>query len=294
MSKFIILQGDSTDAHNLLSAFLNKVSLVVTSPPYHNAISYETHATDSALNYRIRESISYKDEYLPLLNKVWSSSWKLLKPGGYLAINVGSVLEKGKHFSLPQDIQSEILGSENDWEFIKNIVWNKVTAGVKRAGTVIKYALPGYWHPNIMTEHIIIFKKPGESHKFNANLPEEWWEPVWDLAPVPPRTIEHPAPFPEEIPHRLIRMLTSVDDLIFDPFNGAGASTKAAYDLQRFPLGIDLELKYVDLAVNRISQNSLIRNEQLKIKPTAAVDFHPGKAKGKTRHGAGKKKVKTK
>ena len=56
MSKFIIIQGDSTDAHNLLSAHLNKVSLVVTSPPYHNAISYETHATDSELNYRIRES----------------------------------------------------------------------------------------------------------------------------------------------------------------------------------------------------------------------------------------------
>ena len=293
MSKFIIIQGDSTDAHNLLSAYLNKVSLVVTSPPYHNAISYETHATDSELNYRIRESISYKDEYLHLLNKVWSSSWKLLKPGGYLAINVGSVLEKGYHFSLPQDIQSEILGSENNWEFIRNIVWNKVTAGVKRAGSVIKYALPGYWYPNIMTEHIIIFKKPGEVDKFNTDVPGEWWEPVWDLAPVPPRSIDHPAPFPEEIPHRLIRMLTSADDLIFDPFNGAGATTKAAYDLKRFPLGIDLEQKYVELAVNRINQNSLIRNEQLRIKPTAAQDFHPGRSKGKTRHGAGKK-MKTK
>ena len=293
MSKFIIIQGDSTDAHNLLSAYLNKVSLVVTSPPYHNAISYETHATDSELNYRIRESISYKDEYLHLLNKVWSSSWKLLKPGGYLAINVGSVLEKGYHFSLPQDIQSEILGSENNWEFIRNIVWNKVTAGVKRAGSVIKYALPGYWYPNIMTEHIIIFKKPGEVDKFNTDVPGEWWEPVWDLAPVPPRSIDHPAPFPEEIPHRLIRMLTSAEDLIFDPFNGAGATTKAAYDLKRFPLGIDLEQKYVELAVNRINQNSLIRNEQLRIKPTAAQDFHPGRSKGKTRHGAGKK-MKTK
>ena len=293
MSKFFIIQGDSTDAHNLLSAYLNKVSLVVTSPPYHNAISYETHATDSELNYRIRESISYKDEYLHLLNKVWSSSWKLLKPGGYLAINVGSVLEKGYHFSLPQDIQSEILGSENNWEFIRNIVWNKVTAGVKRAGSVIKYALPGYWYPNIMTEHIIIFKKPGEVDKFNTDVPGEWWEPVWDLAPVPPRSIDHPAPFPEEIPHRLIRMLTSADDLIFDPFNGAGATTKAAYDLKRFPLGIDLEQKYVELAVNRINQNSLIRNEQLRIKPTAAQDFHPGRSKGKTRHGAGKK-MKTK
>ena len=289
MDNFKIIQGDSTFSHILLNQYLEKVSLVVTSPPYHNAISYETHADNSELNYRIRNTSSYQQEYLSLLNKVWFSCWNLLQPGGYLAINVGSVLENGYHYSLPQDIQTEILSSDQNWEFIRNIIWNKVTAGVKRAGSVIKHRLPGYWYPNIMTEHIIIFRKPGIMKSLNIDVPYEWWDPVWDLAPVPPRTVEHPAPFPEEIPHRLIRMLTKKNDIIFDPFNGAGSTTKAALDLERFPIGVDLEQKYVDLAIKRIKSESQIRNSQLLIRPISASEFKPKKSKGRTRHGAGKK-----
>jgi site-specific DNA-methyltransferase (adenine-specific) len=287
VTNFNIKVGDSTTSENFFPEFINKVSLVVTSPPYHNAISYKSHSKNSKSNYRVRNELSYLNEYHNLLNKVWNSSWKLLKPGGYIAVNVGSVLEDGYHFALPQDIQSEILKSDNSWEFIRNITWNKVTAGVKRAGSVIQHALPGYWHPNIMTEHIIIFKKPGGEVNLNTDVPYEWWDPVWDLAPVPPRTINHPAPFPEEIPHRLIRMLTKENDVIFDPFNGAGSTTKAAFDLNRVGLGLDLEKKYVDLAIKRIKSNTSVRVNQLTIRPISAKDFVPGKSKGQTRHGAG-------
>lgn len=287
MTNFHIRVGDSTNSEKIFSEFTNKVSLVVTSPPYHNAISYRSHSNNSTSNYRVRDDLSYINEYHNLLNKVWNSCWILLKPGGQLAINVGSVLQDGYHFALPQDIQSEILKSNKSWEFIRNITWNKVTAGVKRAGSVIQHALPGYWHPNIMTEHIVMFKKIGGELTLNTDVPYEWWDPVWDLAPVPPRTINHPAPFPEEIPHRLIRMLTNENDVIFDPFNGAGSSTKAAFDLDRVGLGLDLEKKYVDLAITRIKSNSSVRVNQLTIRPVAAKDFIPGKSRGQTRHGAG-------
>jgi DNA modification methylase len=138
-----------------------------------------------------------------------------------------------------------------------------------------------------MTEHIIIFRKPGGDFKLNTDVPYEWWDPVWDLAPVPPRTVKHPAPFPEEIPHRLIRMLTNENDVVFDPFNGAGSTTKAAFDLNRVGLGLDLEKKYVDLSIKRIKADSSVRVNQLTIRPISAKDFVPGKSKGQTRHGAG-------
>lgn len=78
-----------------------------------------------------------------------------------------------------------------------------------------------------MTEHIQVLRKPGGAPVVNSRVPSEWWQPVWDIAPVPPGQVAHPAPFPEDIPHRFIRMLTNKGDWVLDPFNGAGTTTKA-------------------------------------------------------------------
>lgn len=223
-----IINGSSSDAPSLAPNLVGKVSLSVTSPPYHNAISYESHAKDSNINYRNRYSLDYANDYMSILNTVWKSTFEMLQDGGYLAINVGSVLDNGYHYPLAEDIINEAT-RESKWEFVRSIFWHKVTAGVKRAGSVIQHPYPGYWHPNIMTEHIIIVRKPGPIRIPNSDAPKEWLEPVWDLAPVPPRKVDHPAPFPEEIPHRLIRMFTSPGEWVLDPFNGAGATSKASF-----------------------------------------------------------------
>jgi site-specific DNA-methyltransferase (adenine-specific) len=266
---------------------VGKVTLAVTSPPYHNAISYESHAENPEANYRPRQGIDYANMYLPFIGSAWEETWRMLRPGGYLAVNVGSVLENGFHYPLPHDVISQLTNSSVQWEFIRSIIWFKVTAGVKRAGSVIQHKLPGYWYPNIMTEHIIIVRKPGPMLPLNKNVPHEWWEHVWDLAPVPPRTIEHPAPYPEDLPHRLIKMLTQPFDWVMDPFNGAGATTKASFDLGRNSLGFDIEQKYVELATKRLYEKSAVRTSQLKVEPIPANKFTPGKMKGITRHGAG-------
>jgi modification methylase len=286
MTEARIIHGSSIDSPHLAKDLIGKISLVVTSPPYHNAISYTKHASDPNQNYRERYLQDYALEYMEMLNRIWTSSNIMLKRGGYLAINVGSVLDNGIHYPLAEDIASEILRI-CDLQYVRSIFWHKVTAGVKRAGSVIQHPYPSYWHPNIMTEHILLFRKPGRIREPKGNFPREWLEPVWDLAPVPPRTIDHPAPFPEDLPHRLIRMFTDESDWIMDPFNGAGATTKAAYDLSRNSLGFDIEKKYVDQAKLRIKSKSLVREKQLVIKVTPAKDFIPGPSKGKTRHGAG-------
>jgi DNA modification methylase len=281
-----IIQKSSAESHLHAIDLAGVVKLVVTSPPYHNAISYESHAKNSKINYRNRYSLDYANEYMSILNRIWDSSFEMLCPGGYLAVNVGSVLDSGYHYPLAEDIINELTRNLK-WEFVRSIFWHKVTAGVKRAGSVIQHPYPGYWHPNIMTEHIIIVRKPGPVRVPNSDIPKEWLEPVWDLAPVPPRKVDHPAPYPEEIPHRLIRMFTNPGEWVLDPFNGAGATSKAAFDLGRSALGFDIEKKYVALSKKRLKDSSSIRDNQLKINPVLATNFVAGPSRGKTRQGAG-------
>lgn len=282
--------GDSRDAPTLVPDLVGAVSLAVTSPPYHNAISYESHASNPEENYRPRDEVDYGGEYLSLLDSVWDACWDMLRPGGFLAVNVGTVLEKGYQFPLPQDITSRLTESkERRWRFHRVILWNKVTAGVKRAGSVIQHPWPGYWHPNIMTEHIILVSKPGRSLRPQPDAPQAWLDDVWDIAPVPPRTLPHPAPFPEEIPHRLTRLLTREGDWVMDPFNGVGTTTRAAMDLGRRAVGFDREPQYAAFAEARLSASTAIRLHQLEIDAIAARDFVPKarRAGERTRHGAG-------
>lgn len=281
-----IVLSSSAEAKKVVPNLVRKVALAVTSPPYHNAIDYEQHAEDSTKNYRRRADINYSNEYLHLMSSVWDACWDMLRPGGHLVINAGTVLEDGYHYPLPQDLLAEAIKTR-DWNFIRTIVWFKVTAGVKRAGSVIQHPHPDYWSYNIMTEHIQVLQKPGRATLNKTSTPPEWWEPVWDLAPVPPRQVDHPAPYPEDLPHRFIRMLTNPGDWVLDPFNGAGATSKAAVDLGRRALGFDIAEKYVDLAELRIAGASFVRQSHLHIAPVDQSSFVPGKSKGRTRHGAG-------
>ena len=103
------IHGSSADAPTLSADLVGIISLVVTSPPYHNAISYLDHAADPSANYRNRYSQDYAHEYMALLNRIWASCSEMLAPGGYLAINVGSVLDSGYHYPLAEDIISELM-----------------------------------------------------------------------------------------------------------------------------------------------------------------------------------------
>src|SRR5688572_11788383 len=126
-----LVLGDCRRASALAPDLRGVVALVVTSPPYHNAIDYDIHAVDAARDYRTRTRASYVDAYLPLLQEAWSACWQMLRPGGYLAVNVGSVLLDGYHYPLPQDVLTQLASTDPKWKFVRTIAWNKVTAGVK-------------------------------------------------------------------------------------------------------------------------------------------------------------------
>jgi DNA modification methylase len=138
---------------------------------------------------------------------------------------------------------------------------------VKRAGVFIQYPYPGTIIPNIMTEYILIFKKPGDPifRAVGASIRKAQgtkWEPFHQRdrqqrlahSPVPPRTIDHPCPFPEEIPYRLVQLYTYPGDTVLDPFLGSGQTTKVAFALGRNAVGYDVVDRYVEYSWQRLRE----------------------------------------
>ncbi|MFP3896954.1 MAG: DNA-methyltransferase [Anaerolineales bacterium] len=254
------------------------VALTVTSPPYWNAIDYDLHAKDNSQHYRTRSySNGYSNyiDYLEWLKRVFSEVHRVTQPGGICAVVIGTVLYEGNLYPVPFDLVSRL--TEIGWLFHQDIVWHKCTAGVKRAGVAIQKPYPGYYYPNIMHEYILLFRKQGKKiykerspeEKENAQYPidrvftMDIANSIWHIAPIPPAYLDHPCPYPEEIPHRLISLYSYLDDIVLDPFVGSGQTTKVAKHLGRQFVGYDIVKKYVDLATERLSEPLSLRTEQL-------------------------------
>ena len=137
-----------------------------------------------------------------------------------------------------------------------------------------------------MNEYILVFRKSGQKI-YQERSPEEKSKAaymidslftletannIWHIAPVPPGTLDHPAPFPEEIPYRLITLYSYPEEIILDPFSGSGQTLKVAHAIGRQYYGYENISAYVSLAEKRIEEPLSIRPKQLvaifdKIKP---------------------------
>ena len=256
----------------------DSVSLTVTSPPYWNAIDYDIHAEDREQFYRTRSySNDFSDylDYLDWLEGVFKEVYRVTKPGGFCAVVIGTVLLDGKHYPVPYDLSSRL--TEDGWLFHQDIIWHKCTAGVKRAGVSIQKPFPGYYYPNIMSEYILIFRKPGPKiyqgrspqdksdaeYEIDSLFTLETANNIWHIAPVPPSFIDHPAPFPEEIPYRLITLYSYPEEIVLDPFSGSGQTLKVARALGRRYYGYENIPSYVELTMRRINEPLSIRPKQL-------------------------------
>jgi site-specific DNA-methyltransferase (adenine-specific) len=280
------------------------VTLTVTSPPYWNAVDYDRHVRDPDQYYRTRTySVGYEDyeQYLDWYTRISREILRVTRPGGFYAVVIGTVLLNRRHYPVPMDVTARF--TRIGWEFLQDIVWHKVTGGVKRAGVFLQRPYPGYFYPNIMTEYIIVFRKPGppvfagrrQSERDAAKIPvkrlftNEIANTVWHIAPVPPGHIPHPCPFPEEIPDRLIQLYSYPGDLVLDPFCGSGQTLKVARRLGRHYVGYDINREYVELSRRRLDEPSGIRDEQLVAvfsKVTADTENDtPKRGSAKTRYG---------
>jgi site-specific DNA-methyltransferase (adenine-specific) len=256
----------------------DSVALTVTSPPYWNAIDYDLHANDAKQDYRTRayaQGYGDYEEYLAWLVGIFSEVLRATRPGGFCAVVIGTVLLDGRHYAVPFDLVTRLAGS--GWLFHQDIIWHKCTAGVKRAGISIQNPYPGYFYPNIMNEYILIFRKLGPrifsgrsdedrkraEYPINRLFTLDIANNIWHIAPIPPGMLDHPAPFPEEIPYRLIQLYSYPGEIVLDPFTGSGQTLKVAKALGRQYAGYEIVDRYAQLASRRLDEPLSIRPQQL-------------------------------
>ncbi len=252
----------------------NSVQLTVTSPPYRNAIDYDTHASHSGVYYRGKLKLDTNDYLNDMTDIFGNEIYRVTKEGGYCCIVIANEVVNGTIVPLPHMLLSRLVQPFGKWNLHEEIIWHKVTGGTNRYGSFIIHPYPKYFRANIMHEFILILRKGNVNSGRTRNMEtlpathEEWTREIansiWHIAPVPPGFIDHPCPFPEEIPYRLMKLYSYENDMVLDPFNGSGQTTKVAYHFNRSYIGIDLVNKYVELAKSRIENEPLhIRNEAL-------------------------------
>ncbi len=239
----------------------NSIALTITSPPYWNAIDYDIHAEQGKdAWHRERAYCGFGDSfetYIENIGTVFTEVLRATMAGGFCAVVVGTILYKKKHYPAPMMITAKMQNS--GWEFHQDIIWNKVTGGVKRAGSFIQRPRAGYYYPNIMTEYVLIFRKPGAYRRgAAAALPiddlftRDIANNVWHIAPVPPGQIDHPCPYPQELVRRLVVLYSEPGDEILDPFLGSGQTALVALAQNRRCVGYDIEARYLDMAAAQI------------------------------------------
>ncbi len=265
-----IIKGDNLKTLSKIKKPI--VNLTITSPHYRNAIDYDMHVkhgNDPKKNYRGKLKTEVK-EYLDEVTKLFDEVKRVTVAGGYCCIIIGNEIDKGTLIALPALLTTRLIKS--GWELHEEIIWHKVTGGANRAGSFVQHPYPSYFRANIMHEKILVFRKgPNKLRRdmgyaftnLNSKLYNEIANSVWHIAPVPPGYIDHPCPYPEEIPYRLISLYTYPGDVVLDPYNGSGQTTKLAKYLGRKYLGLDNQEKYVRLAKKRLREPLNVRTESL-------------------------------
>ena len=265
-----------------LSKFIkpNSVALTVTSPPYGNAINYTQHVKNlkSGKGKDFRGNVGGSlDDYLDEMRGIFSEVKKVTMPGGFCCIVIADELSEGVLIPLPSLLISKLVDladEEEGWHLRDMIIWNKVTAGRSGAGNrfgqFVKIPVPTRYRANIMHEYIIVLQK-GKKARFllkdtepkiplNRAMKRQVALSVWDITPVPPNVIKHPAVFPEQIPWRLIHMYTQPGDVILDPMCGSGQTLKVANNLKRKYIGVDIRKAYATLAKKRAKDKMMLSN----------------------------------
>jgi site-specific DNA-methyltransferase (adenine-specific) len=219
------------------------IHLMVTSPPYNAGKEYDQDLT--------------LEEYRRLLRSAFTETYRVLVGGGRACVNLANLGRK-PYIPLHAFIVQDLL--EIGFLMRGEIIWNK-------AGSASPSTAWGSWrsatNPVLrdIHEYILVFSKesfarPGQGRQSSLSRDDflEWTKSVWTFPPVSARSVGHPAPFPEELPRRLIELYTFRDDVVLDPFCGSGTTCMAAKRLGRHYIGYDVDKDYTALARRRLAQ----------------------------------------
>lgn len=244
--------------------------LMFTSPPYWNVRDYG-HDGQIGLNDTL-------DEYINRLNEVWKEVVRTLLPDGKLALNIGNI-----YYSEPDEnrrttanlslLNWQMLNDFEELRFMGTIYWQKTTS---RDGAVLfgSYPYPTNFMISNAVEPIHVFRKVGKRTvpkeiKERSKVSKEdfrlFRDAIWnDINGVEDR---HCAAFPVELPARIIKMFSYIDDWVLDPFLGSGTTMKAAKELGRNSVGIEINPDFLNIIEEKvgIKQNDLFKKSEFKV-----------------------------
>jgi len=288
-----IINGDSRQMTELKD---ESVHLIATSPPYWQLKDYGT-----------ENQIGFHDDYetyINHLNLTWQECYRVLHQGCRLCINIGDQFARstyyGRYKIIP--IHTEIIKfcEMIGFDFMGQIIWQKATTMNTSGGASIMGSFP---HPRngivkLDFEYILLFKKQGtapkptKEQKDNSIMTNEEWNTYfnghWYFGGA--KQDKHLAMFPEELPHRLIRMFSFPNETVLDPFMGSGTTALAARKLNRNSIGYEINPEFIPIIKNKIGQddvlssvsvevikqNNVLQNfeERIKAMPYQFIDTH--------------------
>jgi DNA modification methylase len=251
-----VIHGDARDMKEVDDCC---VALVVTSPPYYAGKEYEQALGEGHVP-------GTYVEFLEMLRDVFAECRRVLEPGGRMAVNVANLGRK-PYRSLSADVMRIL---QDDLALLPRgeIIWQKArgATGSIAVGSYLSASNPVV---RDITERIIVASKGRfdravpRTERARRGLPhentiekDEFFEAtldVWEMRPEHARRVGHPAPFPVELPERLIRLYTYRGDVVLDPFMGSGSTGVAAARNDRRYVGYETDADYVELARKRIT-----------------------------------------
>lgn len=236
------------------------VELIITSPPYFDLKRYNESQNHSD---NIGDPKTYA-EYIKNLNSVWKECIRVLTPDGKLCINIMPMFLSGKATAFERrvtktaihDIEN-FMDSTGEMYLHSLYIWDK--RKIVRFSSFGSYPYPANIFSTFPYEWIIVFSKKGKRLPVNKKIKEkskltvkEWqtWaiNSLWEMQPAKAKSVGHPAPFPDELPKRLIKLYSFYGDTVLDPFVGSGTTVRVAEGLGRIGIGYDVNPDYIKLA----------------------------------------------
>jgi len=234
----------------------DSIDLIVTSPPYNVDIHYNSHA----------DNLSYED-YLEFTQKWIKKCFDLSKNEGRFLLNIPLDKNKGGQKSVGADITK--IAKDIGWKYHSTIIWNEGNISRRTAwGSFMSASAPYVIAP---VELILVlykdsWKKTGTSRENDITKQEfmDWTNGVWTFNGQSKKGAGgHPAPFPVELPRRCIKLFSFIGDIVLDPFLGSGSTLIASYLHGRKGIGVDIDEKYCNIAIDRLRNEAKVDQSSL-------------------------------